>query len=147
MAAHGVPVTLVDKSEILSQHALQPPPLLNLTPHALTVFLVDKTEIVFPHAPGDPVARCTPKPQAIIDHRDFPIGMLCTPQEFMAIEGLPADLTTDIIVSRVVAEYMRDSSGLAVWKGHVFSPDTGPKHVVRDAGGKILGTTYLEMWR
>ena len=47
-----------------------------------------------------------------------------------------------VIVSQLVATYMlshrQDFAGL-----QVYSPDTGPAAVVRDADGKIVGTTQL----
>lgn len=50
--------------------------------------------------------------------------------------------TTPIIVSRMVAEYLRKIK--FEWPGGVYSPDTGPESVIRNDSGVIVGVKRLE---
>lgn len=118
---------------------------LNLTPHNLNIHLVDGRVLVLPSE--DTPARCVTEPQKPVALDGWPAEVpICTPQTFVGTEGLPENTRTNIVVSRVVADYLRSSGGLRQRRGHVFSPDTGPNSVVRNEEGNIVGVRQLELW-
>jgi len=60
---------------------------------------------------------------------------------FLDFEGHAAK-ETPIVVARYVAQRLR---GIGfIWPGGIYSPDCGPKSIVCDKSGKIVGVKRLE---
>ena len=108
--------------------------LSNRTPHAITLFLAGGEATVFP--PSGTVARATSIQQVACDGIQ---GLPCvTPPEFSGADGIEGE--EPILVSALVAPIA------AKVRPGVFSPDTGPDSVVRNAAGEILGVRRLIRW-
>lgn len=116
---------------------------LNCTPHALNLYKDNELLETIPSSGF--IARLTQEPQKDLgklilkNGSEFPVISAPT---FKEVEGLPTQETNrpiDIIVSMLVAEKLKTTG----WNGRVYVPDTGPKGVVRDENGTIIGTKNL----
>lgn len=132
--------------------------VLNLTPHKVCVRPGGCTSTVEIALPSAGVARAIPRHENFQHFKFLLHGKkkfinydnveVYSPPSYVAVEGLPpqdaTDDPVDIIVSMVVAQAMKDL-GLA-WRGAVFTPNTSPQQVIRDADGKIEAVRSLIMW-
>ncbi len=121
---------------------------INLTPHDIAVFSSRS-----PSAPSTPacstifkrgsfVARLISEDQIEFTELSNIIGVpVFSRPVYTHATGLPEDKTTNIIVSMIVAKYLISGSGK--WKGMVFAPDSGPKSVVRNEDGRVIGVSRL----
>lgn len=109
----------------------------NLTPHEIVVFeSQDPNSRVKLRCPSVGSARLTSAVSTFV-HNIAGIPIL-KPPSYQGVTGLPENIVGYIIVSMVVAEYLvRDHT----WHAGILVPATGPDHVVRDANGRIIGTT------
>ncbi len=117
------------------------PLIVNLTPHAVNVITASGT-VVYP-ASGN-VARLDSIPRQHCELLSARTGVPVYSAQFTKIIGMPEEKTTDIIVSMTVAQYLQCRIGL--WKGTVFSQDTGPGQAVRNEDGNIVGVKRLVVW-
>ncbi len=117
----------------------------NLTPHDIHIKFgsIDGAKMyrVIRRDPQASVVAIA-EPQEIIPETSGLLGVdVVYPPSYSSIRGLPADSSTNIIVSKIVAEEM--VSMQMVWTGLVLVPDTGPDGVIRDDKGRICGTKRL----
>lgn len=107
--------------------------VINLTPHDVVIVDADGAEIKrYP----------TAGPMVRVNTLDVPLesvdGVSVVRTEYTDVTGLPdTQPNTVILVSVLVAQALKGS------RADVYTPDTGPKSVVRDDQGRIIGVQRL----
>lgn len=117
--------------------------MLNLCPHDIVIYDSAGGSVIatFPHA------ETTSGPLRLIESRPEQMGFVpgtlvpvYSPSMYIGLSYEPRPASA-IIVSQLVAQYMKQSC--AYPSVTVYTPDTGPSGVVRDAKGTIIGTKCL----
>jgi hypothetical protein len=111
----------------------------NLCPHGVDVYHGDEV-IYFPAPRPDKVLRLEEKVGVeYINEDGIPES---TPSEYVGLLNYAPEPGSRIIVSQLVASYLRDHQG-EYKLGNVYAPDTGPNGGKRNEGGQIIGTKRL----
>lgn len=114
--------------------------ILNLTPHDIVLYKEDrKTVLVVFQKQKYPVRLVeTFATAACPEIGNIPV---VGRPKYNGLEHMPQEKNVAVIVSALVADYI--VSHCPNHFLHVFTPDTGPKGVDRNADGVIIGTTRL----
>lgn len=120
--------------------------LINLTPHAVQVINEDGHGVIFPttgvdvrliEKSGEPLIR---------KHEDPPFSIISPPiYTGLTLSKPGAYPKGPWIVSMLVGKYVSEH-GPPPEATAIYSPDTGPEGVVRNAAGQIIGTRNLVRW-
>ena len=115
--------------------------LLNYTPHEIVLMDPTTKEPIYRIAPQGESIRLlqeSKKQESFLIENTY--IRTVSPSIFYGISLMPPQ-GSSIIVSAVVAEYLTQEH-----RPHckdIFAPDTSPAGCVRDASGRIIGTTQL----
>ncbi len=116
---------------------------INLCPHDIVVYDISGTNVIatFPHAEttSGPLRLIESPPQNLgfVNETKVPVY---NPSTYVSLSYEPYPFRS-IIVSQLVAQFMKQSGMYSTVT--VYTPDTGPSGVVRDAKGTIIGTKCL----
>lgn len=122
-------------------------PMINLTPHAIVV-VNQQSGVETCFEPSGRVARVTERwPEKFESDPDEPetVPIISAPI-YTGIEmddGSELPVLKRLIVSLLVAQYMVAHANQFALITAVYTPDTGPTGVIRDAAGRITGTRRL----
>ena len=133
---------------------------INVTPHAVTIIATDGTPLTVHPEPGPPgghplVMRCVAVPQlrkrTIVGPRGL-IFKINDPPVFVSVAGVPgierlAPAGTVVLVSGICGEFLKNNPAVLPGLTNVWSPDSGPDEVKRNAEGAIVGSRALIAWR
>lgn len=129
-------------------------PIFNLTLHMIRVYL-DKDLTIFRDFPSAGDLRLASRPQVPAGRDGLNLGVelpLVTAQSFTGLDEtssgygvFKANPNAAFIVSMPTAEWLTAFNMKLGLKCTVLCPATGPKYVVRDEKGQIIGCKALEM--